>query len=389
MRSFARERSSSRRAPPIAASNPCAVIASSSVVVWSWFRDARGPVCSTTRPRSIESCTEAITSRSPSSATRRSRNSIASGKLCPVSTCISGNGKRPGRNAFSASRRSTIESLPPEKRSTGRSSSAATSRMMWIASDSSASRWVRRTGSRVLMRVSLCAWSGVQPALRLAGAEPTAFSSGARRGAVGAADRSVSALVERVDGEVALPDVRPDVVVRPVCERACLPELVTVVPAELRRPGAARRLVAADAGDPPFEPGERGAEGADLADRAAEVRVPLPEPVAVRRGLAPEGRALENLDPDPVASLDLAPDVVRLREEDVGVEREDPGLRLVLEQHVEEDALLLLERARERDLGVQRLEHRRDDPVGAQRLDVGLADEFCGASLHRAERYHS
>ena len=96
IRSFARARSSSRRAPPIAASNRCSSIASSSVVVWSWLREARGPVCSTTRPRSIESWTLATTSRSPSSATRRSRYSITSGKLCPVSTCITGNGKLAG-----------------------------------------------------------------------------------------------------------------------------------------------------------------------------------------------------------------------------------------------------------------------------------------------------
>ena len=75
---------------------------------------------------------------SPSSATRRSRNSITSGKLWPVSTCSSGNGTAPGANAFSASRSSTIESLPPENSSAGRSRSAATSRMTWIASASSA-----------------------------------------------------------------------------------------------------------------------------------------------------------------------------------------------------------------------------------------------------------
>ncbi len=51
----------------------------------------------------------------PSSSTRRSRNSSTSGKLCPVSTCITGNGMRAGANAFSASRSITIESLPPEK----------------------------------------------------------------------------------------------------------------------------------------------------------------------------------------------------------------------------------------------------------------------------------
>ena len=40
--------------------------------------------------------------------------SSTSGKLWPVSTCSTGNGNRPGRKAFSASRSSTIESLPPE-----------------------------------------------------------------------------------------------------------------------------------------------------------------------------------------------------------------------------------------------------------------------------------
>jgi hypothetical protein len=44
MRSFARARSSSRRAPPNAASKPCLAIASSSVVVCSRLREARGPV---------------------------------------------------------------------------------------------------------------------------------------------------------------------------------------------------------------------------------------------------------------------------------------------------------------------------------------------------------
>jgi hypothetical protein len=47
---------------------------------------------------------------------------------------------RAGQKAFSAKRSITAESLPPEKRSTGFSNSAATSRMMWMDSDSSMSR---------------------------------------------------------------------------------------------------------------------------------------------------------------------------------------------------------------------------------------------------------
>ena len=80
------------------------------------------------------------------------------------------------------------------------------------------------------------------------------------------------------------------------------------------------------------------AERADLADRAAEGRVGGPERVAVDRRLAPERRALVDLDLDPVALLDLAPDGVRLGEENVGVEREDACVGLDREQHVEQTA---------------------------------------------------
>ena len=72
---------------------------------------------------------------------------MTSGKLCPVSICSSGNGNRPGRKAFSASRSITMESLPPENSSAGLCHSAATSRRMWIDSDSSQSRWLMRVAS--------------------------------------------------------------------------------------------------------------------------------------------------------------------------------------------------------------------------------------------------
>ena len=81
-------------------------------------------------------------SRTPSWATRRSRKSSTSSKLWPVSTWTTGNGIGCGQQAFEARCKSTSESFPPEKRRAGRSNSATTSRMMWIASDSSVSRWV-------------------------------------------------------------------------------------------------------------------------------------------------------------------------------------------------------------------------------------------------------
>ena len=59
-----------------------------------------------------------------------------------MSICTSGNGILAGKNAFSASRSMTMESLPPENISTGFSNSAATSRKMWIDSASSWSSWL-------------------------------------------------------------------------------------------------------------------------------------------------------------------------------------------------------------------------------------------------------
>ena len=95
----------------------------------------------------MDSCTDATISLCPSPLTRRSRNSITSGKLWPVSTCITGNGSGSGRNAFSANRSRTMESLPAENSRTGRSSSATTSRMMCTASASSSRSSSTRLGS--------------------------------------------------------------------------------------------------------------------------------------------------------------------------------------------------------------------------------------------------
>ncbi|NBQ45829.1 MAG: hypothetical protein EBU37_07190 [Actinobacteria bacterium] len=52
-----------------------------------------------------------------------------------MSMCITGNGTRAGLNARTAKCNMTTESLPPENNITGRSNSAATSRM--IVTDSS------------------------------------------------------------------------------------------------------------------------------------------------------------------------------------------------------------------------------------------------------------
>ena len=122
----------------------------------------------------------------------------------------------------------------------------------------------RRARPRRAPRSAGCstpAWSpersGVQAALGLAGAGPAAFAPRAGDGAVRAADRRVALVVERVVGQVVLGDVAPHVLVRPVRERVELPALVLGVPGELGRAGARRRLVAAQAGDPGVDVGER------------------------------------------------------------------------------------------------------------------------------------
>ena len=141
MRSLARAFSSSRRAPPMQASKPCSAMVSSRVTACAALRESVAGLRRRTVPFLIESSTEPTIRRSPSSATRRSRNSITSGKLWPVSMCTSGKGNFPGRKAFSARRSRTTESLPPLNSRAGFEHSAATSRRMWMASDSRASRW--------------------------------------------------------------------------------------------------------------------------------------------------------------------------------------------------------------------------------------------------------
>ena len=110
------------------------------MTVCNRFREARGPIFSATRPASMSSVTQPTSSRAPLRSTVASRKAITSSKLCPVSTCNTGNGGAAGQNAFAARCSMTAESLPPENSSTGRSKVAATSRKMCTDSASSASR---------------------------------------------------------------------------------------------------------------------------------------------------------------------------------------------------------------------------------------------------------
>src|SRR4051794_34807411 len=369
MRSFARARSSSRRAPPKQASKPCSAIASSSVTVCSRLREARGPVSSVTRPASIDACTLATSSCRPPSATSRSRNASTSGKLWPVSTCSSGNGTRPGANAFWASRTSTIESLPPENSSAGRSRSAATSRSTWMASASSARR-CESVGEEIAVtgRSSPAADpSDVQPALRLGQAGPAALPPGARRGAGGAADRRVALVVQRVVGQVALEDAPPQVLLGPLDERVVLPDAAALVVLDgLRvRPGGG--LLAADAGDPGIGAGQRALQRGHLGVPAAGARAP---------------RAGRVLDPhvDAEALLEGAPGRQRLREQHAGVDRDDARVGGEADELVDEDGLLLLERAQHHQPRVMALDRL------AEHLRGGHAGSSTGSSscVHQA-----
>ncbi|CAB4695460.1 unannotated protein [freshwater metagenome] len=115
--------------------NPCDSIAFNNVPVCIRFRLVFPS--STTTPSAIASSIEATTNRTPNRSTHRSRVTVTSSKSRPVSICRIGNGIFAGKNAFSANRNITIESLPPENINTGFSNSAATSRKIWIDSASS------------------------------------------------------------------------------------------------------------------------------------------------------------------------------------------------------------------------------------------------------------
>src|SRR5438045_7032761 len=104
-------------------------------------------------------------------------------------------------------------------------------------------------------------------ALELVGAGPTAgplFLVGADRPrARNAPDRPVAHVVQRVVRNLVHLNIGPNALLVPVGERMDLPDAVALRPFELRRLGAARRLVAADAGDPGVIRLERAQERLD------------------------------------------------------------------------------------------------------------------------------
>ena len=96
-------------------------------------------------------------------------------------------------------------------------------------------------------------------------------------------------------------------------------------------------------------------------------------------------RAFEHLDRRVVPLLDLAPELVRLREEVVGVDREDARLRLDAEEHVEQHRLLLLEGAGQGDAVAEALDHRRDQLLRRELFGARgeSGDVVVGGGRHR------
>ena len=98
-------------------------------------------------------------------------------------------------------------------------------------------------------------------------------------------------------------------------------------------------------------------------------------------GLAAEARALEDLDLDPVALLDGLPGLVGLREQDVGVEREDPRVGRRAQDQVQHDGGLLLEGAGHDEPRVEALDRVLEHALGVQVLEVGC--HLSGSHSHK------
>ena len=262
--------------------------------------DGSWPGSSVTRPASIEAWTEATMSRSPSSATRRSRNVE---RLREVVAGVDVDDREreaagPERLLGQAQQNDRILAAAEQQRrplEDGRGLAEDVDRLRLELGEVREAvalgvgitprrrrRLGRRTARRRPRRAPSSAPSSrarveVDPALALLGLLPPPAPGALvlagldRPGARRAADRRVAAVVEGVVGQVVLADVGPDPVARPVGERRDLPDRRRAAdPGPLFGGlGAGRDLVAAKAGDPAVDRRERPPERLDLADVAA------------------------------------------------------------------------------------------------------------------------
>src|SRR5207248_8836123 len=99
-------------------------------------------------------------------------------------------------------------------------------------------------------------------------------------GAGDAPDRRVSVVMQRVVRDSMPPDVAPDVAARPVGERLDLDDAAALVQLDFAWVLASCRLFAPNSRYPRIRTIERQTQRGDLADAAAGVRIPLPEPIS-------------------------------------------------------------------------------------------------------------
>src|SRR6266566_5143496 len=197
-----------------------------------------------------------------------------------------------------------------------------------------------------------------------------------------AADRAVAGLVQRVVWNLVDLDVGPDALLVPVRQRVELPDPVAVRPLQLRRRRAARRLVAADAGDPGVVRAECLQEGLDLADVAAAIRVGFPEIRALAPVLLGNRDHLRTLEREPVTLDEPVARLVALTEEELRVQLDHGDVEPELADHVHEHRRLLLPGARQAELVAELLEAPAEELLGRHRLEVELRKGGCGR--HRA-----
>src|SRR6266404_2483281 len=327
-------------------------------------RDATQPMRSTFASRSSfenpSPCERCMRTMSPSSfSTRRPRSSNAG----PT--------------------RSAIVVLPDPERPVNQSVNPITSYECRTRSSTRRNPWFPREPPPSLnasLGASLC----VNPALDLVrvGPAPRALVllTAHRPRTRDAPDGRVARVVERVVRDLVHEDVRVDALRVPVDERLDLPHVVALAELDALRVLAREALLAADAGDPRVVVLQRALERLHLAHVAAAVGVRLPQVRTLLLVLLGDG---DDVGPDqlePVLLDELLACLVRLAEEERGVELDDGDVEAELADHVHEHRRLLLPGAGEAELGAEAVVGPEEALLRRHRLDVRKLEQ----ARHRA-----
>jgi len=97
-----------------------------------------------------------------------------------------------------------------------------------------------------------------------------------RAGAVHAADAGIIPIVKRIVGQLAVANVLPYPLPRPIGQRIDFQNAKSGIPGNFAGVSALPRLIPADGGDPGAEGGEVPAEGIDFAQLAAQIGIAPP-----------------------------------------------------------------------------------------------------------------